>query len=259
MAEDEIRATTLGLLEDSVRLRMLSDVALGAFLSGGIDSSLVVAVMQKLSSRPVQTFTMDFEDARFSEAAQARAVAQHLGTEHTELKVTAGDAQALVPRLGEICDEPFGDSSLVPTLMLSQLTRRSVTVALTGDGGDELFGGYHRQIWLPRIAAGMRVLPARLRYTIGRILSTRYFRRAWLGAVGTLRVPLRMPEEKLQKLAHLFVTGASLPSLYRSSLSHARLPERLVRSAVWGAVDEMAAVAEGLSAFDRVCRADFTF
>lgn len=259
LAGEGVRATTLSLLQNSVQLRMLSDVPLGAFLSGGIDSSLVVAIMQKLSARPVQTFTIDFEDLRFSEAVQARAVAQHLGTQHTELKVTAHDARALVPTLGEICDEPFGDSSMVPTLLLSQLTRRSVTVALTGDGGDELFGGYHRQIWLPRVSAAMRWLPSPLRRGLGRLLATGAFKSAWLSLLQTLRVPLRMPEEKLDKLAQLFLAGASLPALYRSSLSHARYPERLMLSPVLGTVDEMLAAPEGLSAFDRVCRADFTF
>lgn len=258
-AGEDVRNTALSLLQHSVQLRMLSDVPLGAFLSGGIDSSLVVSVMQKLSSRPVRTFTIDFEDLRFSEAAQARAVAAHLGTEHTELKVTAADARALVPSLGEICDEPFGDSSLVPTLLLSRLTRRSVTVALTGDGGDELFGGYHRQIWLPRIVAAMRLLPAPLRHGLGQLLSTGAFRRFWLALVQSLRVPLRMPEEKLDKLAHLLTAGASLSALYRSSLSHARYPERLLLSSVVGTVDEMSVVPADLAAFDRVCRADFTF
>jgi asparagine synthase (glutamine-hydrolysing) len=256
---DAVKARAASLLEDSVKLRMLSDVPLGAFLSGGIDSSLVVGVMQKLSSRPVQTFTMDFEDLRFSEAAQARAVAHHLGTQHTELKVTAVEARELVPALGALCDEPFGDSSLVPTLMLSQLTRRSVTVALTGDGGDELFGGYHRQIWLPRIAAAMRLLPAVLRRRVGDLLLGPSSRAGLLRLIAALRLPLRMPDEKLDKLGYLFRDGGDLGALYRSSLSHARDPQALFQQAVSDAVDEMAGVPRGLSAFDTVCRADFSF
>lgn len=257
LPDDAVGAEVGRLLEQSVRLRMLSDVPLGAFLSGGIDSSLVVGTMQRLSSRPVRTFTIDFDDKGFSEAAQARAVAAHFGTEHTELKVTSAQARDLVPQLGEFCDEPFGDSSLVPTLLLSQLTRQHVTVALTGDGGDELFGGYHRHIWLPRIAAVMRSLPGPARRWFAETLLSPARRPALLALVK--RLPLRMPEEKLDKLGHLFGDGGDLRALYRSSLSHARHPERLLRTPVQGVVDEWERVPQGLSPFDGLCRADFTF
>jgi asparagine synthase (glutamine-hydrolysing) len=259
MGQEEVKGETRRLLEDSVRLRMISDVPLGAFLSGGIDSSLIVGVMQRISTKPVRTFTIDFEDLRFSEAGQARAVAQHLGTIHTELKVTGADALAVVPALGAISDEPFGDSSLMPTLLLSQLTRRSVTVALTGDGGDELFGGYHRQIWLPRVARMIGLLPAPLRNWLGGTLASPGVRSKLLWLLETFRVPLRTPEEKLDKLAHLVLQGGSLEALYRSSLSHARRPGDLFCQPVKGASDEFARVPPGLSPFDRVCRADFTF
>lgn len=151
------------LLLDVVGLRMIADVPLGALLSGGVDSSLLVSLMQRLSSRPVRTFTIGFDDPRHDEAAHAASVAAQLGTEHTALTLTGKDALDVVPRLGSMYDEPLANPSHIPTYLVSALARRTVTVALSGDGGDELFTGYNRYLHGERQIARLSGLPVGLR------------------------------------------------------------------------------------------------
>lgn len=169
-ADDQIVGDFEDLLRRCVQDRMISDVPLGAFLSGGVDSSMVVALMQQMSDRPVSTYTIGFKDAAYDEAAHAAAVARHLGTDHHSLYIEPQAALDLVPQLAAIYDEPFADASQIPTVLLSRFAREQVSVALSGDGGDEMLGGYVRHFLLPGLWRSVGWMPHPARRMIGRTL-----------------------------------------------------------------------------------------
>lgn len=211
-------------LRGAVRLQSLADVPLGAFLSGGVDSSTIVALMQQ-AARPVRTFTVGFEEAGFDESAHARAVARHLGTDHAELFVTAAEARAVIPGLPEMYDEPFADSSQIPTHLVCRAARQQVTVALSGDAGDELFGGYNRYFWAPRIWSRVARLPYPARQAVAAALQSAA-PSTWdrlLGHAGVVR-----PGEKLHKLGRALRGARSLDDLYWNLVSEWPDPARLV-------------------------------
>ena len=217
------------VLGQAVGQQMVADVPLGAFLSGGIDSSAVVALMQARSAQPVRTFSIGFDEAGYNESVHARAVARHLGTTHTELTVTASAALALIPRLPILYDEPFGDSSQIPTWLVSQLARQQVTVALSGDGGDELFCGY------PRYLASARRWHQLSRLPLG-------WRRQLSAALQ--RLPAGWLDGERQSRALALLDCTSVDAVYRCIVSHWQYPTALVR----GAVEPATRLSTGLPA-----------
>lgn len=223
-AEEQLDAE----LRRAVAGQMVADVPLGAFLSGGVDSSTVVALMQAQSNRPVRTFSIGFAESDYNEAVHARAVAAHLGTEHTELYVSAADALAVVPHLATMFDEPFGDSSQIPTYLVAAMARRYVTVSLSGDGGDELFGGYNRYVWGRTIWRRIGSLPRPLRGLVGRAISG-VSPQAWDRLGRRLPYRLRQPAlgDRLHKLAGV-MDSADTDELYRRLVSQQREPASLV-------------------------------
>jgi asparagine synthase (glutamine-hydrolysing) len=216
-------------LEEAVRLQALADVPLGAFLSGGVDSSTIVALMQAHATRvggdPVQTFTIGFDEPGFDEAPHARAVARHLGTRHHELRVTAAEAQGVIPLLSAMYDEPFADSSQIPTHLVCRAARAHVTVALSGDGGDELFGGYNRYFWGPRVWEKVSWLPFPLRRTLGAAVAAVPVT-AW-DALGQM-TGVHRAGDKAHRLAARLAAVRSLDDLYRSLVSEWPDPAALV-------------------------------
>jgi asparagine synthase (glutamine-hydrolysing) len=223
-ATDQLEA----LLKDAVGRRMIADVPLGAFLSGGIDSSSVVALMQAQSNRPVRTFTIGFSEGGYNEAEHAKAVASHLGTDHTELYVSAEDALATIPRLPEWYDEPFADSSQIPTYLISKMTRQHVTVALSGDGGDELFAGYNRYAFAASSWGMLQMIPAAARRLGARAISA-ISPAAWdrLLAPVPRRLSFGQPGDKMHKLAAVLALE-SADVYYRTLVSQWRSPDSIV-------------------------------
>jgi asparagine synthase (glutamine-hydrolysing) len=234
--EEEALETLEQRLKDAVRLQSLADVPLGAFLSGGVDSSCIVALMQAQASSPVKTFTVGFEEAGFDESPHARAVAEHLGTEHNTLFVSAKQAQAVIADLPDIYDEPFADSSQIPTHLVCKAARQQVTVALSGDAGDELFGGYNRYFWGPRIWSRLAWLPYPSRQALGAAI--RAFPTAGWDALSRPVNALLPPSKKIvragdraHKLAARLGGVHNLDELYNSLVSEWQDPTQLVKGA----------------------------
>ena len=221
-------------LSDAVKLQSLADVPLGAFLSGGVDSSTIVALMQQQATCPVKTFTVGFEESGFDEAPYARSVAKHLGTDHTELFVTAAEAQEVIAQIPSMYDEPFADSSQIPTHLVCRAAREHVTVALSGDAGDELFGGYNRYFWGPRIWAKLAWLPYPVRQALGAAIST-----IPVAGWDALSLPVNtlLPSgqgivnagDKAHKLAARLSGVRDLDDLYTSLVSEWQDPAQVVR------------------------------
>ncbi len=246
--EQEIVEELHALLADAVKRQMVSDVPLGAFLSGGIDSSTVVALMQRAAGRPVKTFSIGFREEAFNEADSAREVARHLGTDHTELVLSVAEAQAIVPQLPAIYDEPFADSSQLPTYLVSRLARQDVTVALSGDGGDEAFGGYVRYQGIARLAGATRYMPKVLRRLASRSIEL-LSADAWSLLVAPLprRLQLAHAGDKVIKGAALLGDDSPL-DMYRRVVSWTPEPAGLLQGVAEPAdvVDRLGSETRGL-------------
>lgn len=223
------------LLRKAVDACLVADVDLGAFLSGGIDSSTVVAMMQAQSNKPVKTFSIGFTEANYNEAVAARTVAEHLGTDHTELYITPADAQAVIPKLPQIYDEPFADSSQIPTYLVSQLARQQVKVSLSGDGGDEIFGGYNRYAWANNLKRGIDLTPQSLRRMTRHCLAgvaPRHWDTAFAAIAPLLPRRLRHTQvgDKLHKLAEI-IDAPNREEMYWRLVSQWKRPGQVIPGA----------------------------
>jgi asparagine synthase (glutamine-hydrolysing) len=262
---DETQATEelQRLLSIAIKRQCLSDVPLGAFLSGGIDSSTIVALMQAQASQPVRTFTIGFSDGAYDEARDAREVARHLGTSHTELYVDPKTAVDVIPGLPRMYDEPFADSSQIPTHLVAALARRHVTVALSGDAGDELFGGYNRHVWGGQLNARFGKIPAPLRRALRALLNAISPEPA--GSLARLAQPLlpsrfhvRRAGDQAAKLARV-IGARSFDDMYQLLCSIDSDPSQTVlhgeESVEWSK-HEMDKVMVPLDPLDRMTLAD---
>lgn len=232
-------------LQRIVASRMVADVPVGAFLSGGVDSAGIVAFMRMATSRTVRTFTVGLDDQRFDESDAAALTARHLGTDHTPLRVTPAEILELVPTISEVYDEPFADSSQLPTHLVSALAVRDVKVALTGDGGDEIFGGYNRHVFGDQISAGHRLLGRSPRRYLGRLLLEtpadrieQRFRR--MAPLLPARLRIRLPADKARKVGRL-LSADDPAGIYRALVTDTLADHLLVRptyefrgSSPWG-------------------------
>lgn len=233
--ENEAIDSLDNLLKDAVKQQMASDVPLGAFLSGGIDSSLITALMQEQSATPVKTFTIGFKEDSYNEAVYAREVASHLGTDHSETIVTASQAIDTIPKLPYIYDEPFADASQLPTYLVSAITGEKVTVALSGDAGDELFGGYNRYFWTQRLWNKVSPLPILFRELLSKGLKSLspmswdrlYTMLSWLLPA---KSRFALPGDKIQKLAGI-LPSESPAQIYMDLISHWKHPDNIVLNA----------------------------
>lgn len=230
-----------GLLRDAVARRMIADVPVGAFLSGGIDSSTVVALMQAQSPIPVRTFSVGFHHPEYDEARSAAAVARHLGTEHTGLYVSPDEAQAVIPDLPAIYDEPFADYSQIPTLLVARLARQFVTVGLSGDGGDEIFAGYNRYRLAASVWAAMSCIPGSLRAPLGALLARAPI--SWWDALYALAEPVIPARFRLRQFGLMMGKAAAVlrsvdskDALYWRLVSQWPQPEQLFPGGGTGSV-----------------------
>lgn len=256
MIEDAGEATTLldGLLRRSIGLQTVADVPVGAFLSGGIDSSLVVGVMQALASRPVNTFTVGYAEQAFDESTFAADIARHLGTNHQTLTISSADTLGVIPDLATIYDEPFADASQIPTYLISKLARQKVTVALSGDGGDELFAGYNRYFATDQLWNGIGIVPHWLRAPTGKLLSSippQSWDSAYDSLVGRWQADKRRQRNiglKAHKLGRM-LQRSSVTDVYQDLLSFWHRPEDIVIGGTEPAGVIEGALPEGVSAF----------
>lgn len=263
LSDAEATGRLESLLKQVIGSQMVADVPLGAFLSGGIDSSTITALMQAQSTRPVRTFSIGFDADGYDEAVHAKAVAAHLGTDHTELYVSPADALAVIPRLPTLFDEPFADSSQIPTFLVSQMARRHVTVALSGDAGDELFAGYNRYLLADRVWHKLSRIPVPLRQAAA-ALALQISPAGWdrVRDVAAMAKPsLRNHAafgDKIHKFAGSVLPSRSIDEMYRALVSHWQRPSELVLGSVEASsqLDSHSLLERDASPIEQMCLLD---